>query len=111
MERRQIRFPGAKDPGIYRVRTTPNKDGESIDAAFAVATPAPEFDMTRYPDDEWTTLWDGVPYKKLDLHATGAALETARGEKGTLLASGFMAVLLAAIFLVETCVANRFYKK
>ncbi|MGN1065289.1 MAG: hypothetical protein ACI4QC_07745, partial [Thermoguttaceae bacterium] len=110
VERRQIRFPGAKDPGIYRVRTTPNKDGESIDAAFAVATPAPEFDMTRYPDDEWTTLWDGVPYKKLDLHATGAALETARGEKGTD-PYAFLAVLLAAIFLVETCVANRFYKK
>ena len=92
------------------MRTTPNKDGESIDAAFAVATPAPEFDMTRYPDDEWTTLWDGVPYKKLDLHATGAALETARGEKGAD-PYAFLAVLLAAIFLVETCVANRFYKK
>ena len=110
VERRQIRFPGAKEPGIYRVRTTPNKDGESIDAAFAVATSAAEFDMTRYPDDEWKTLWDGVPYKKLDLEATGKALETARREKGTD-PYAFLAVLLAAIFLVETGVANRFYKK
>ena len=92
------------------MRTTPNKDGESIDAAFAVATPAAEFDMTRYPDDEWKTLWDGVPYKNLDLKATGKALETARREKGTD-PYAFLAVLLAAIFLVETGVANRFYKK
>ncbi|MBQ9812365.1 MAG: BatA domain-containing protein [Thermoguttaceae bacterium] len=110
VERRLIRFPGTKRPGIYRVRTTPNKDGESIDAAFAVAINADEFDLSRYPEEDWARLWDGVPYKKLDLLATGKALDAARrGKESDPYA--WLVVLLAALFIVETGVANRFYKK
>lgn len=110
VERRQIRFPGAKRSGVYRVRTTPNKDGESIDAAFAVAINAKEFELARYPEEDWTKLWEGVPYKILDLQATGKALDDARrGEETD--PYPFLAVLLAVLFLVETGVGNRFYKR
>lgn len=110
VERRLIRFPGTKRPGIYRVRTTPNQDGESIDAAFAVAINADEFDLSRYPEEDWAKLWEGVPYKKLDLQATGKALDAARrGKESDPYA--WLVVLLAALFLAETGVANRFYKK
>ncbi len=110
VERRLIRFPGTRSPGVYRVRTTPNRDGESIDAAFAVAVDADEFDLSRYSKEEWAKLWEGVPYKILDLQATGKTLDSARREKESD-PYAFLVVLLGALFLVETGVANRFYKK
>ena len=110
VERRQIRFPGAKRSGVYRVRTNPNKDGESIDAAFAVAINAKEFELARYSEEDWAKLWEGVPYKILDLQATGKALDDARrGEETD--PYPFLTVLLAVLFLVETGVGNRFYKR
>lgn len=109
VERRQIRFPGTKLPGVYRVHTTPNKDGETIDAAFAANVDPKQFDMTRFPEEEWNKLWEGVPYKKLDLKATGKALDAARrGKESDPYAA--LALLLAAIFIAETWIANRFYK-
>lgn len=108
VERRQIRFPGLKTPGVYRVKTTPNKDGETIDASFAVALPHAQFDLSRYSEEDWEKLWEGVPYKKLDLKATGKALENAR-HKEDKNPYAFLVMLLTCLFIAETWVGNRFY--
>ncbi len=110
VERRQLRFPGAKQAGVYRARTTPNQDGESIDAAFAVSIPAKEFDMTRYSAEDWTQQWKGTPYKTLDLQATSETLnKVRRGKESEPYA--FLIVLLATLFAVEFGISNRFYKR
>lgn len=110
VERRQIRFPGTKKPGLYRVRTTPNRDGETIDKAFAVSIPSSEFDWTRPDAAEKAALWAEIPYKTLDLEAASESLEAARRGKESE-PYALLVVLLAALFLAETFVANRFYKK
>ena len=110
VERRQIRFPGTSRAGLYRLRTAPNADGETLDKAFAVSIPDAEFDLTRPTPDEWAALWDGIPYKTLDLTAASTALEAARGDK-TPEPYALLVVALAALFLAETAVANRFYRR
>ncbi len=109
VERRQIRFPGVKAAGVYRARTTANKDGKTIDVAFAASIDPSKFDLTRYPEEEWDRLWDGAPYKKLDLKAAGKTLDAARrGKQKDPYA--FLVILLATLFVCETWIANRFYK-
>ena len=110
VERRQIRFPGTSRAGLYRLRTAPNADGETLDKAFAVSIPDAEFDLTRPTPEEWAALWDGVPYKTLDLTAASTALEAARGDK-TPEPYALLVVALALLFLAETAVANRFYRR
>ncbi|MBR4834520.1 MAG: BatA domain-containing protein [Thermoguttaceae bacterium] len=110
VERRQIRFPGTSRAGLYRLRTAPNADGETLDKAFAVSIPDAEFDLTRPTPDEWAALWDGIPYKTLDLTAASTALEAARGDK-TPEPYALLVVALALLFLAETAVANRFYRR
>ena len=108
VERRQIRFPGVKSPGIYRVRTTPNRDGESIDQVFAVATPGKESDMTRRSPEEWNKLWDGLDYQTLDAAAIAADLSSRENRETEPYA--LLVALLAVVFVLETVVSNRFYK-
>lgn len=110
VERRQIRFPGTSRAGLYRLRTAPNADGATLDKAFAVSIPDAEFDLTRPTPDEWAALWDGVPYKTLDLTAASTALEAVRGAK-TPEPYALLVVALALLFLAETAVANRFYRR
>lgn len=110
VERRQIRFPGTSRSGLYRLRTAPNADGETLDKAFAVSIPDAEFDLTRPTPDEWAALWDGVPYKTLDLTAASTALEAIRSDK-TPEPYALLVVALALLFLAETVVANRFYRR
>ncbi len=110
VERRQIRFPGTSRSGLYRLRTAPNADGETLDKAFAVSIPDAEFDLTRPTPDEWAALWDGVPYKTLDLTAASTALEAIRSDK-TPEPYALLVVALALLFLAETAVANRFYRR
>jgi hypothetical protein len=110
VERRQIRFPGTSRAGLYRLRTAPNADGETLDKAFAVSIPDAEFDLTRPTPEEWAALWDGIPYKTLDLTAASTALEAARGDK-TPEPYALLVVALALLFLAETAVANRFYRR
>ncbi len=110
VERRQIRFPGTSRAGLYRLRTAPNAEGETLDKAFAVSVPDAEFDLTRPTPDEWAALWDGIPYKTLDLTAASTALEAARGGK-TPEPYALLVVALAVLFLAETAVANRFYRR
>ncbi len=110
VERRQIRFSGARRPGLYRVQTTPNRDGESLDLAFAVSVPASEFDLSRRNEDEWKKLWEGVPYQTLDPQTTSESLDDARrGNRSEPYA--FIVVILAVLFLAEAGVANRFYRR
>ena len=108
VERRQIRFPGVKTPGICRVRTTPNRAGDAIDRVFAVTTPGEESDMTRRTPEEWLRLWDGLPYKTLDVDAAADEMESRDGEESEPYA--LLVVILAALFVFETFVSNRFYK-
>ncbi len=110
VERRQIRFPGTSRAGLYRLRTAPNADGETLDKAFAVSIPDAEFDLTRPTPDEWAALWDGIPYKTLDLTAASTALEAIRSDK-TPEPYALLVVALALLFLAETAVANRFYRR
>jgi len=110
VERRQIRFPGTSRAGLYRLRTAPNADGETLDKAFAVSIPDAEFDLTRPTPDEWAALWDGIPYKTLDLTAASTALEAIRSDK-TPEPYALLVVALAILFLAETAVANRFYRR
>ncbi|MBQ7111436.1 MAG: BatA domain-containing protein [Thermoguttaceae bacterium] len=110
VERRQIRFPGTSRAGLYRLQTAPNADGETLDKAFAVSIPDAEFDLTRPTPDEWAALWDGVPYKTLDLTAASTALEAIRSDK-TPEPYALLVVALALLFLAETAVANRFYRR
>ena len=110
VERRQIRFPGTSRAGLYRLRTAPNADGETLDKAFAVSIPDAEFDLTRPTPDDWAALWDGVPYKTLDLTAASTALEAIRSDK-TPEPYALLVVALALLFLAETAVANRFYRR
>lgn len=110
VERRQIRFPGTSRAGLYRLRTAPNADGETLDKAFAVSIPDAEFDLTRPTPDEWAALWDGIPYKTLDLTAASTALEAIRSDK-TPEPYALLVVALAVLFLAETAVANRFYRR
>ncbi len=110
VERRQIRFPGTSRAGLYRLRTAPNADGETLDKAFAVSIPDAEFDLTRPTPDEQAALWDGVPYKTLDLTAASTALEAIRSDK-TPEPYALLVVALALLFLAETAVANRFYRR
>jgi len=110
VERRQIRFPGARRPGLYRVQTTPNRDGESLDLAFAVSLPSSEFDLTRRSDDDWQKLWEGASFKTLDPQTTSQTLDEARRGNHSEPYS-FLVVLLAAFFLTEAGVANRFYRQ
>lgn len=108
VERRQIRFPGVKTPGIYRVRTSANRDGESIDQVFAVAPPATESDMTRRPPEEWRKLWNGLDYHALDVSALATDLSSR--ERHETEPYALLVVLLAGIFVLETFISNRFYK-
>ncbi len=108
VERRQIRFPGVKTPGVYRVQTTPNRDGETIDQVFAVATPGKESDMTRRSPDEWKKLWDGLDYRTLDAAALAADLSSRENRETEPYA--LLVVLLVGVFALETIVSNRFYK-
>ena len=110
VERRQIRFPGTSRAGLYRLRTAPNADGETLDKAFAVSIPDAEFDLTRPTPDEWAALWAGIPYKTLDLTAASTALEAIRSDK-TPEPYALLVVALAILFLAETAVANRFYRR
>lgn len=110
VERRQIRFPGTSRAGLYRLRTAPNADGETLDKAFAVSIPDAEFDLTRPTPDEWAALWDGIPYKTLDLTAASTALEAVRGDEAPE-PYALLVVALALLFLAETAVANRFYRR
>lgn len=110
VERRQIRFPGTSRAGLYRLRTAPNADGETLAKAFAVSIPDAEFDLTRPTPNEWAALWDGVPYKTLDLTAASTALEAIRSDK-TPEPYALLVVALAVLFLAETAVANRFYRR
>ncbi|MBQ8285463.1 MAG: BatA domain-containing protein [Thermoguttaceae bacterium] len=110
VERRQIRFPGTSRAGLYRLRTAPNADGETLEKAFAVSIPDAEFDLTRPTPDDWAALWDGVPYKTLDLTAASTALEAIRSDK-TPEPYALLVVALAVLFLAETAVANRFYRR
>lgn len=110
VERRQIRFPGTSRAGLYRLRTAPNADGETLDKAFAVSIPDAEFYLTRPTPDEWAALLDGIPYKTLDLTAASTALEAIRSDK-TPEPYALLVVALALLFLVETAVANRFYRR
>lgn len=110
VERRQIRFPGTSRAGLYRLRTAPNADGETLDKAFAVSIPDAEFDLTRPTPDDWAALWAGIPYKTLDLTAASTALETIRSDK-TPEPYALLVVALAVLFLAETAVANRFYRR
>lgn len=110
VERRQIRFPGTSRAGLYRLRTTPNADGETLDKSFAVSIPDSEFDLTRPTPDEWAALWQGIPYKTLDLTAASTALESIRAAE-TPEPYAFLVVALAVLFLAETAVANRFYRR
>lgn len=110
VERRQIRFPGTSRAGLYRLRTAPNADGETLDKAFAVSIPDAEFDLTRPTPDDWAALWDGIPYKTLDLTAASTALEAIRSDK-TPEPYALLVVALALLFLAETAVANRFYRR
>ena len=110
VERRQIRFPGTSRAGLYRLRTAPNADGETLEKAFAVSIPDAEFDLARPTPDEWAALWDGIPYKTLDLTAASTALEAVRGDK-TPEPYALLVVALAVLFLAETAVANRFYRR
>lgn len=110
VERRQIRFPGTSRAGLYRLRTAPNADGETLAKAFAVSIPDAEFDLTRPTPDEWAALWDGVPYKTLDLTAASTALEAIRSDE-TPEPYALLVVALAVLFLAETAVANRFYRR
>ena len=108
VERRQIRFPGVKTPGIYRVKTTANRDGESIDQVFAVAAPGKESDMSRRSSEEWDKLWNGLDYHTLDAAALATALPSRDGHETEPYA--LLVVLLAGVFILETFVSNRFYK-
>lgn len=110
VERRQIRFPGTSRAGLYRLRTAPNADGETLDKAFAVSIPDAEFDLTRPTPDEWAALWEGIPYKTLDLTAASTALEAIRSDE-TPEPYALLVVALALLFLAETAVANRFYRR
>ena len=110
VERRQIRFPGTSRAGLYRLRTAPNANGETLDKAFAVSIPDAEFDLTRPTPDDWAALWDGIPYKTLDLTAASTALEAIRSDK-TPEPYALLVVALAILFLAETAVANRFYRR
>ncbi len=110
VERRQIRFPGTSRAGLYRLRTAPNADGETLDKAFAVSIPDAEFDLTRPTTDDWAALWDGIPYKTLDLTAASTALEAIRSDE-TPEPYALLVVALAILFLAETAVANRFYRR
>lgn len=110
VERRQIRFPGTSRAGLYRLRTAPNADGETLEKAFAVSIPDAEFDLTRPTPDEWAALWEGIPYKTLDLTAASTALEAIRDDK-TPEPYALLVVALAVLFLAETAVANRFYRR
>lgn len=110
VERRQIRFPGTSRAGLYRLRTAPNADGETLDKAFAVSIPDAEFELTRPTPDDWAALWDGIPYKTLDLTAASTALEAIRSDK-TPEPYALLVVALALLFLAETAVANRFYRR
>ncbi|MBQ1278609.1 MAG: hypothetical protein IIY07_08195, partial [Thermoguttaceae bacterium] len=110
VERRQIRFPGTSRAGLYRLRTAPNADGETLEKAFAVSIPDAEFDLTRPTPDEWAALWDGIPYKTLDLTAASTALEAIRSDE-TPEPYALLVVALAVLFLAETAVANRFYRR
>ena len=108
VERRQIRFPGVKTPGIYRVKTTANRDGESIDQVFAVAAPGKESDMSRRSSEEWDKLWNGLDYHTLDAAALATDLPSRDGHETEPYA--LLVVLLAGVFILETFVSNRFYK-
>lgn len=110
VERRQIRFPGTKTPGLYRVETAPNRDGEAIQKAFAVSIPGSEFDLTRPNEEERAAFWQDIPLKTLDLEAAATELTAARRGDETELYP-FLVILLAGLFLAETFVANRFYRK
>ena len=110
VERRQIRFPGTSRAGLYRLQTAPNADGETLDKAFAVSIPDAEFDLTRPTPDEWAALWDGIPYKTLDLTAAATELEAIRSDE-TPEPYALLVVALALLFLAETAVANRFYRR
>ena len=110
VERRQIRFPGTSRAGLYRLRTAPNADGETLAKAFAVSIPDAEFDLTRPTPDEWAALWEGIPYKTLDLTAASTALEAIRSDE-TPEPYALLVVALAVLFLAETAVANRFYRR
>ncbi len=110
VERRQIRFPGTSRAGLYRLRTAPNADGETLDKAFAVSIPDAEFDLTRPTPDDWAALWNGIPYKTLDLTAASTALEAIRADE-TPEPYALLVVALAILFLAETAVANRFYRR
>ena len=108
VERRQIRFPGVKTPGVYRVRTSSNREGETIDQVFAVAPPATESDLRRRSPEEWNKLWDGLDYRTLDVSALAADLSSRERHETEPYAS--LVVLLALVFALETFVSNRFYK-
>ncbi|MBQ9372038.1 MAG: BatA domain-containing protein [Thermoguttaceae bacterium] len=110
VERRQIRFPGATTPGVYRAHTRPNARGEAINAAFAVASRAEEFELARYSDEEWRRLWRETPYKTLELHAATSELDKARraGRSEPYVA---LIILLAALVVLDVRLSDRFYKK
>ncbi|MGI6402234.1 MAG: BatA domain-containing protein [Thermoguttaceae bacterium] len=108
VERRQIRFPGVKEPGICRVKTAPNRSGDSVDQVFSVATPGEESDMTRRSSEDWARLWEGFPYKELDVDASVEDLDARDDNDSEPYA--LIVALLAAIFILETFVANRFYE-
>lgn len=107
-ERRQIRFPGVKTPGICRVRSAANRDGAALDLVFSVNAPGEEFDMARRSREEWDRLWDGLPCKTVAVDAAFGGLED--GERGDAEPYAFLVVALAVLFILETVVSNRFYK-
>ena len=110
VERRQIRFPGANTPGVYRACTRPNSEGETIRAAFAVAPRSEEFELARYSEEDWRRLWQDAPYKTLDLRAATVELDKARrnGRSEPYVA---LILALAALVMLDTQISDRFYKK
>ena len=108
VERRRVRYPGAKEPGIYRVKSS-GQGGAGIDEAFATSIPGEVFDMTRYEESEFRDLWGEASYSTLDPDSILGELAKARRDESRE-PYGLLAVTLAALFLCETWASNRFYK-